>query len=296
MKNKTATAIKKKLRHIIIEKIKQRIWLTTAIIILAILIISAVLFFLGIRINFLLNDELVIELKPLDKSILLHYNETAILNFTAINKNFMFCNSYCEYKLTDLSKNKTISDTNKILSSKKTTVLSYDLTSTLPGSGQILYSFEARCNNIKSFLCSTDSQPRYKTSFITFNYDLTEQEKLYKQTLREFLINYSKELENVDVLSQQNSILLFTNLMKPFLKPDKFNNTDAMQGKIPDESKELATESYILDSSLISLNKQASYFMDLWQEEQYTQLADEFSSAELESFKNELERHKNKLL
>ncbi|MBI2136050.1 alpha/beta hydrolase [Candidatus Woesearchaeota archaeon] len=289
MKNKTIAAkTRKKVSYIII------------VILLISLFILSVLFFLGIRINFLLNDELVIDLKPLDRSILLHYNETAVLNFTIMNKNFMFCKSYCEYKLTDLSKNIIIENTDKIpsrlLKSKETLALSYDLTSTLPGSGQILYSFEARCNNIKSFLCNTDEQPRYKTSFITFNYDLTEQEKLYKQALRELLTNYTKELEKVDVLNQQNNILLFTNLIKPFLKPDEFNNTDALQGKIPEESKELATSSYILDGSLISLNKQASYFIDLWQEEQYTELADEFSAKEIESFKNELELDKNSLL
>ncbi len=300
MKNKNSIVVKKKLNHRIIEKIKQRLWLTISIVILIILIISAILFFLGIRINFLINDELRIDLTPLDKSILLHYNESTALNFTITTKNFMFCKAYCEYKLTDLSKNKIMPESNKITSkitsANEKTALNYDLTADLPGSGQILYSFEAKCNNIRSFLCSTDETPRFKTSFITFNYDLTEQEKVYKQTLREVLINYTKELENTDVLSQQTNLLLFTNLMEPFLKPDEPNNTDSLQGIMPLEIKDLAPISYELDSQLAALQTQASQFIDLWQNEQYTKLASEFSANEIERYKKDLKLQRNKIL
>ena len=300
MKNKNSMVVRKKLNHRIIEKIKQRLWLTISIVILIILIISAILFFLGIRINFLINDELRIDLTPLDKSILLHYNESTVLNFTITTKNFMFCKAYCEYKLNDLSKNKIMPESNKITgkitSANEKTVLNYDLTADLPGSGQILYSFEAKCNNIRSFLCSTDETPRFKTSFITFNYDLTEQEKVYKKTLREVLINYTKELENIDLLSQQTNLLLFTNLMKPFLKPDEPNNTGSLQGIMPSEIKDLAPMSYELDSQLAALQTQASQFIEEWQNEHYTKLTSEFSANEIEKYKKDLDLQRNKIL
>lgn len=291
------------------EKTKRRIGISIGLIISLILALFFIFFFLGIRINFLINDELRIGLTPLDKSILLHYNESTVLNFTITTKNSMFCKAYCEYKLTDLSNNRIISESNekkekitdekitsKISNANEKTILNYDLTAALPGSGQILYSFEAKCNNIKSFLCSTDEQPRYKTSFITFNYDLTEQEKIYKQTLRELLINYTKELESLDILSQQTNLLLISNLMKPFLKPDEYNNTDSLQGIIPQETKDLAPINYELDNKLSKLQAQASEFIETWQNEQYTRLASEFSVDEIEQYKKDLALQRNKIL
>ena len=107
MKNKSILKLKQKIK----ENLENRIGLTIAIALIIILLLFMTLFFLGVRINFLINDELSIRLEPLDKSILLHYNETTQLNFTIVNDNFMSCKSYCGYKLTDLSKNKIISVT-----------------------------------------------------------------------------------------------------------------------------------------------------------------------------------------
>jgi hypothetical protein len=256
------------------QVIKERIILSAIIAIVLIVVLASISLFLGIRINFLINDELKINLVPLDKSILLHYNESTVLDFKVTNDNFMFCKSYCEYKLTDLSNNKIIHKSSSLLKSDETTALSYDLTSNLPGSGQIIYQFEARCNNIKSILCNTNEAARFKTSFITFNYDLTEQEKVIKNELNESLHDYMNLLQKSDIKAQENNALL----------------TKLAREKNPEEIILLASIIYDYENEFIKLHELLQKYINLWNEEQYTNLNTEFN---LHKITNHLEKSNN---
>ncbi len=205
--------------------------------IVSFLVILFFITFLGLRISFLINDDLTIKLTPLDKSIITTYDKASNLTFEFENDNSIFCKSECLYEFFDLSKDKIIDSESIILPSKSKVIRSYQIIPSNYGSGQDIYSFQVSCHNIRTILCTTDEKEHIKSSFLTLSYDVSEEEREKIIDLNLNLNSFLNKAKQIERLLQETSILFdrtYTRTSNTLLKPETFFIED--QIKIIDNS------------------------------------------------------------
>src|SRR3989344_3310529 len=185
-----------------------------------------ILFFitlLGLRISFLINDDLTIRLTPLDKSIITTYDKASNLTFEFENDNSFLCKSSCNYEFFDLSKDKILDSESLILPSKSKVVRSYQIIPSNYGSGQDIYSFHVSCHNLKTILCTTDEKEHIKSSFITLSYDVSEEERAKIIELNLNLNSFLNKAKQIERLRQEINILFdraYARTSNTLLKPE----------------------------------------------------------------------------
>ncbi|MEM3127218.1 MAG: alpha/beta fold hydrolase [Candidatus Woesearchaeota archaeon] len=260
---------KKKTEQEVIEKAKKGFKISAILIPIVVALAFLILLFLGIQINFILNDELNIALEPRDSSFFTR-KEAINVNFTIKNNNYFLCKSECEYYLTDLRDNKEISSEKFEIDHAETKTKQFKLSPPKRGSGQAIYSFQLKCKNIKTFLCRTDSQPRYKTSIISINYDLSEEEATLKSILESKTENWLNEMKNSLQILEQNKIII-----------------ERLQNK-----KELLEKNSLLEKALDKAIKEKNELLLLWRTEDYFELNKRFSDEKI----NDVKKIKDDLL
>ena len=233
----------------------RKIIIACVIFFIFIFIITFVL--LGIRINFIINDELSVKLEPLDENIVSTYDKVTNISFEFVNDNSFVCKSECSYEFIDLSNNKVLDSDTLVLNSKTKVVRNYNLTPSNYGSGQDIYSFQVTCNNIKNFVCTTDGKERYKSSFVTLSYDLSEEERAKVLMINEELSAFLRILKNID-LKDQEIIYLFNKAY--FILKDSlfFNNINSINIDISNINK-----------SFNDLENNSKYMLELWDDNKY---------------------------
>ena len=146
----------------------------------SILIILFLSYFLGIKVNFLINDELNVLVDPKYQNIHAHNNETISVNFEIQNKNFASCKSSCILNFIDLETGSSISE-EIIFNHNQKLSQSYDITLPEFGTGIRYYEFSAECKNLKSLLCPTTGGSQFRTSMISVDYNLSQREAIIKE-------------------------------------------------------------------------------------------------------------------
>ncbi len=223
------------------------------------LIILVTLFFLGIRIKFILNDELNIKLNPLNAVYVSEGKLPVQVNFTIVNENFGQCRSLCEFTLTDLGNGSTLYSEKKNLEHNEKVRRNLSISLPSIGSGQRIFNFEAKCSNIKTLLCLTDQKPRFRSSIIIVNYKLTEEEKKIKEELKPKIENFLQSIKNNKESIGRNRILL---------------------GRLPEEIKEKESIRKELDKIEGKVNfavTNAERLRSLWRKEDYFALKQAYS-------------------
>ncbi|MBW2977127.1 alpha/beta fold hydrolase [Candidatus Woesearchaeota archaeon] len=177
-----------------------------------VIIISIILFLLflfavyriWLNIHFIIKDDIILSLEPQEKSLSIHYGETPNISFSVSIENSFVCNAYCSYEFRDVSA-ETIQDKGVFTSRGigKSFDRGYQLSVDRIGSGQKIYLFEVQCNNIRTWYCPTNENPRKRSAFVTLNYDISEYENFLKSTLRENITKLADELSSVDVEMQK---------------------------------------------------------------------------------------------
>ena len=236
--------------------------LIIGIVIFVILILLITFVLLGIRISFIINDELSIQLEPLDKNIVTTYDKDNNISFEFVNDNSFVCKSECSYEFIDLSNNKVIDTDTLILKSKTKVIKNYNLTPNEYGSGQDIYSFQVTCHNIKSLFCATDGKDRYKSSFVTLSYDLSEEERAKALRIKDKLNGFLTILRNIDIKKQEITYL-FDNLY--FILKDSlfFNNLNSLNIDVSN-----------VNSGFNDLENKSKNMVDLWDANNYVILLD----------------------
>jgi hypothetical protein len=234
-------------------------------IIKVIIIVSIILLlsFFGYRawlnIHFFITDDLVLSLEPQDKSISILYGEKPNVSISVDIENSFVCDAFCSYEFKDLS-TETLVDKG-VFTSKgigKKFKKNFKLSVERSGSGQKIYTFEIRCNNIRTWHCLTNEDKRKRTSFITLNYDISEYEKFLKSTLKENITKLVNELSAIDINVQELNNRIFelgfsVNLNEIFQEKEILNND---YDKIVLEFKNLeriwSEQDYVLLSELFN--------------------------------------------
>ncbi len=246
--------MKKALTDFIIHHKKTIILLIVGII--AILLVS-MLALLGIRIDFLIGDELNIVLSPLDKSIITEYNKKENITFRFENDNNLLCKSECSYQFIDIRNHTLIDQASLTLKSRSKVEKSYIVSPATYGSGQAIYLFEVSCHNIATLLCRTDEDPRLESSFITLSYDLSAEEKNRLSALNMALNNLLSRLNQLDITYQK--LRYAFSVAAEDLKRTLFNNNASV----------LEPSILILGQELNSLINSSNYLVRLWNINQY---------------------------
>ncbi len=257
---KTKKKLRKKRIFEYVENKTKIIFVSLLLLALAIIVFS---FFFGIKIKFILNEEIRVELNPTYMSFSLHYSESPDVNFTIKSHNFKFCNSFCEYKLRDLKTNEVIHYSNKTLKSDQTVARKYKFPPNNIGSGQSIYLFEVECNNIRTAICSTEEEKSYKSAFIIINYDLSEDEKEAKEETREELITYLSKIKESEMIAKNNEIRT------------SFFETENLF-VVPGEVVYLKNKNEMLEQEFLNLTGYLNILKNMWDNRDYFRLKNNF--------------------
>ncbi len=173
------------------------------IVVIITLLVVYLLVVFNQKINFLLGNELIVSLTPAQKSFNLYYGNKTNIEFDVSAYNSAQCRTACEYKFVDRSRNEILEAGDVELKKDQHFKKNYDLGVKRLGRGQDIYSFEVKCHSIWTLLCLTSKPEITRTSFITVNYDLTEEEKVLKENLRKNLTNLLLALADADMELQK---------------------------------------------------------------------------------------------
>ncbi len=174
-------------------------WILYFSIALGILLLLFAAFNLTIRLDFLLGDDLIIHLTPEQSSLALHYGEQKEVAINLSVETPPYCASFCTYALLDKSRSTILDSGNLTLKPGEPVTKAYVLSPSRAGRGQDIYSFDASCHAVRSFFCPANEEMKYRSSFITLNYDLTEQDKLLKEELKGRILPLLSKLHDIDV-------------------------------------------------------------------------------------------------
>lgn len=180
------------------------------VVIITIIIVFAILtafFILGVKIRFVLNDEMNIQLHPLNTIFFVENNQPVNITFAVRNDNFVQCKSRCEFTLSDVRDNSLLYSENRILKHNEEFVESFTLNPPGKGSGQIIYIFEVKCRNLNSLVCLTDGKPRQRSSIVLVDYELRKEERGIKNNLKRKIEDLLAGIKNVAIILRQNTIL-----------------------------------------------------------------------------------------
>ena len=238
------------------ETKKRKIRLISVIAAAVALFILIFIFFIGNQVNFLIKDELSVDIKPLNYILSKTNTQEAKVNFTVTNNNLAQCRTECNFSVMDLKNSKTLYFEKQILSHNEKINKEYILENNRKGSGQLIYIFRADCRNIKTLVCPTEEKIKQKSSIVLLNYVLSDEETTIEEAVR-------KEIENI------------TGRLNEFYI--EFQNEEINLEKIPDritEKKELNTELNEINNDFKSLNRTNEGFIQLWKSENYLQFKD----------------------
>ncbi len=168
---------------------------------LALIILPTSSYFIA-KLNLLLSGDVSISIDPSEKSLLVNTGKTEDIPFTVTIDNSDYCQAQCKYEFINLGKNETL-DTD-LFTGKKGTMLkkTYTILSPKKGTGQLAYKFTVSCKNTRAFLCPVESKERVKSAFVTLSYELSVEEKQFKEDVKISLLNLLDNLSSLDISTQ----------------------------------------------------------------------------------------------
>jgi hypothetical protein len=189
-------------------KVKRRIGRTFLVIFIILILLVGIFFIFGLKVRFLIGDELQVVISQEQTLYSVASNENAILNFEIKNDNFFKCDSYCEFDLVDLEENKVVYSNKFNMGNKEIYHGSYDTVSKNLGNKLYLYNLNVRCNNVKSLICLTDQNIKHNSALFMVETELTAAEKSKAARLKLGLKLNSEQLQTSKEkqVSLQNSL------------------------------------------------------------------------------------------
>lgn len=255
--------------------------LVLAILALSFLIIfSLVALQLYLYLNFTLRNDILVRLSADKDNLFFTDNLKDEVNFKISVTMNPFCSADCRFSFFDITRGEVIDSGQFNISSifSKTKGYTFDNLNLVQGS-QILNRFEVSCKSKRTLLCYTSEQENSRAVLITINYDLNDEDKLFKNTSREqissllemlYLSNgklnesmtniqsinnsfsaeyFIQNLKSMDNLSEINSSL---NSVIDLWKKQKFNSLRTELPSIWDRILSLSSEYRNLSLDIIS--------------------------------------------
>ncbi|MFC2134420.1 alpha/beta fold hydrolase [Bacteroidota bacterium] len=237
-----------------------------AIILSLLIFISLIFYFLGLKINFIIGNEMDVSLTPLEQSFNVLYTDSPEVEFSLDLDHPFTCTAVCTSTLRDVSSDRVLFE-NKSIGRDKID-FSFRLHNSFKGEGQALYNFRVACHNKKSNICSTEEKDFMKIAIITVNYNMSQEEYEIKKSLEVSLNNLSDDLERIDYLMQQNDLLI--------------SSLKSNSSTITREEAAFRANQKLYRNDYISRLNQKNRFLKLWEEREYLLLIEQYSEAKID--------------
>jgi hypothetical protein len=175
-------------------------------------VIGLVLWQLSLYINFILGNDILIQLSS-DKDNLFFANDSVEeVNFKISVTMNPFCVAQCEYEFSDLSYGEVIEsgafNLNSIFSRTQTYILNK---SEVPFGSQNLNTFEISCKSQKTILCFTSEEENKRSVLITLNNYLSEEKEALLERYREEIIS-SKQIYYISAANLREAEVNIANI------------------------------------------------------------------------------------
>jgi hypothetical protein len=191
-----------------------------------------VLFNLAVQLRFLIYDDLIIEISPVQLIEQTASNRVP-LEFDVKISNFRFCEPDCRLDFVDPYRQETLASEKLHLENRSSVTWETNVDLGMSGAGEREYYLYVTCTNKESFLCRTNGNPSFRSVMVTVNRSFTPEEM---ETLRgtrerlsstyEMLMKKNSQQEKLNrtiagIRAAMNSELREIQLMKPLF--DEFN-------------------------------------------------------------------------
>jgi hypothetical protein len=229
-----------------------------SLLFLILILVSLFLFFFGTKlylyINFMLGNDIIINLDANKVNFNITRDEFANVEFQSSVRTNPFCKAECTSSFLSLSGNSVIESERFDLKTGAPYKKSYNLGIGKLGEGLDLYQYNIECNGIKSSFCHTKEESTFRSLLITVKYNLNESEKILKTNSFSSLIIQKNTLEKIgnDIFINKNKVELIN---------DKFDVTLTKQS-LNDLEIQIDTR---VDELLI--------LQDLWDDQDYKKLS-----------------------
>lgn len=229
------------------EKTKRRLSLGAIIASSLVIAVVLILVISGIRVSFRISEELNPIIEPKYQGLEVFSGRNATMGVTVTNENFLQCRSRCtaslySYKDMEIQDNQTF-----WMGHKETATFNWTVQAPAYGSGKELYIFELACSNVRSLVCLTEEEPRYRSSIVSLEYKLTEKEERIKEDIR----------DDLEVLASQAAEIT-----------SQYKAATSLVSMIPEDV--LSLEQEALNDRLDGLRVRNAEMMELWEKEDYT--------------------------
>lgn len=156
---------------------------------------------LYLYVNFTLRNDILVQLSADKENIFFTDNSREDITFKIDLIMNPFCSAQCEYEFFDISSGKEIESGSFSI----TTILSQSKTYTINNEkliegSQELKRFEVTCKSERTLLCYTREEESKRAILVTVNYELSEDEKIFKNDSR----NNITKLEEISYFSKGN--------------------------------------------------------------------------------------------
>lgn len=155
--------------------------------ILIFILISAQLYLYA---NFALRNDILVELTADKENIFFTDNPEENIIFKVDLIMNPFCSAQCEYEFSDVSYGGDIDRGSFNITSIPTKSKKYEIkNNNLVDGSQELKRFEIACKSKRTLLCYTREEESRRAVLLTINYQLSEEEKIFKNDSRDEIIN-----------------------------------------------------------------------------------------------------------
>ena len=184
--------------------------------------------------NFVLRNDILVELSSDKEDIFFtdNPNEEVTFNIDLIMN--PFCSASCEYEFSDISSGETIERgffSTTVLSKRRSYVLE---NKNLVEGSQELKEFEISCKSKQTLFCYTRERESKRKVLVTVNYELTDDEKEFKNNSRKDIENIKSNLyfSGNGLTESLNNI----NLTKYYFSNDFYNRSELLRSSYESES------------------------------------------------------------
>ncbi|PIZ51064.1 hypothetical protein COY27_04845 [Candidatus Woesearchaeota archaeon CG_4_10_14_0_2_um_filter_33_13] len=190
-----------RLPELIPPKVKRKIGRGIIITVILILLTSMILLFFGLKMNFLVGEELKININQPQYLYQTQSNQLVEISFEIGTNNFFRCESHCEYKLVNLFTSEIVATDNFNLAHGASYQKMVFLNNKFFGNKLYLYTLNVNCNNRKSLICLTEEIKKHDSVLFLVETNLTASEISLSEEIKNQLTNnlqkYSTAIEKI---------------------------------------------------------------------------------------------------
>ena len=227
-------------------KVKRKIGRTLLILFILLLIVGGIFFVFGLKIKFLIGDELQVVIRQDEVLYSVLSNEPAMIEFEIENDNFFKCNSYCEFDLMDLMTNEVVFSDQFNMDNGERYHGSHSINAKGLGNKLYLYNLNVRCNNIKSLICPTNQIVKHNSALFMLETELTAEEQNKAQNLAHEL-----ELRSEKLQTAKEKLTILQSILAGFFT-------------FSVEEERLSLQLDKLEEELVKFEKELNFQVELW--------------------------------